>query len=225
METKKCSKCNEVKFHNLFSKKKASKDGLAAICKSCHKKYRREHYLKNKNKVYEQVYQYRKDNPEKYEKKFNCKPNKKAGRTIKKKCSNEKCKNIVFLSKTEINNKVKRMCSRKCKYETHSIFTKIINDKKKRAKRKNLDFDITKEFLEDLLINKQNGKCVITNVPLKFTDKTKIYETPSLDRIDNNKGYTKNNVQWVMLGINYMKLNHPNNDLKKALKLIVENYK
>jgi len=52
---------------------------------------------------------------------------------------------------------------------------KIINDKKKSAKRKDLDFDITKEFLEDLLINKQNGKCVITNVPLKFTNKTKIY--------------------------------------------------
>jgi hypothetical protein len=87
-----------------------------------------------------------------------------------------------------------------------------------------MEFDLNFEFLRDLLENKQNNRCAITNAKIKFDDKTKLYETPSLDRIDNNKGYTKDNVQWVMLGINYMKMKFTNEDLIKTLDIIKENY-
>lgn len=46
-----------------------------------------------------------------------------------------------------------------------------------------------------------------------------------LDRIDNTKGYIVGNVQWVALGINYMKLSKTDEDVHKLLRLVLEYYK
>lgn len=222
---KKCIKCDENKNLKEFSNKKNNKDGKSNVCKKCHSKYRREHYLKNKNKILNQVIEYKKNNPDKYNVKYkNTIPNKKAGRVLSMKCCNKDCQNIVYATKIEIENNIEKFCCYDCRYSTYSPFTKQFNNIKKRVKKKDFEFDLTKESIKELF-EKQNGRCAITGVPLKFGEETKIYETPSLDRIDNSKGYTKDNVQWVMLGINYMKLNHSNDDLIKTLNLIVENFK
>ena len=71
------------------------------------------------------------------------------------------------------------------------------------------------EYLEELF-DGQNGLCGMTGVSINLSNKkgeTKIYETASLDRIDNKLGYTKNNVRWVVLGVNYMKNRHSDEDL------------
>lgn len=226
METKYCNKCDRDKSVKDFNKNKSKKDGLASICKKCHKNYRHDHYVKNKDKVYEQVYTYREKNSKKTYDSAK-KLNKKAGRTIPVKCASDNCENIVYASKKEIKDDVKKVCSRKCRNKTQGYcrFNRVLSDSRKRAKLKDWLFDLDKEFITDLLQNIQNNKCAITGVPIKFTEDTKIYETPSLDRIDSSKGYTKDNVQWVMLGVNYMKLNHSGDDLNKALSLIVEHYK
>jgi hypothetical protein len=68
---KKCNKCNLEKDEICFSKNKTKKDGLSALCKDCHKNYRRKHYLENKEKVLEQVKLYEKNKGEKnYLKKY-----------------------------------------------------------------------------------------------------------------------------------------------------------
>ena len=64
-ETKKCSKCLEIKSLNEFNKNKSKKFGVASVCKICHSNYRKEHYIKNKTKVIEQVNEYRVKNPDK----------------------------------------------------------------------------------------------------------------------------------------------------------------
>jgi len=74
---------------------------------------------------------------------------------------------------------------------------------------------IDSEYLESLF-DEQNGKCGITGIVIKLPNKnddTKIYETASLDRINNKLGYIKNNVRWVVLGINYMKNRHSDEDV------------
>lgn len=59
------------------------------------------------------------------------------------------------------------------------------------------------------LWNKQNGKCAITNVHLylrKTSGKCRTknpFKIASLDRINNAKPYTTDNVQWVSLAINH----------------------
>jgi len=75
-----------------------------------------------------------------------------------------------------------------------------------RAKKINVDFDLTIEYIWDLY-EKQNKKCALSNIDIHFTNswRTKCDQTCSLDRIDNMKGYTKNNVQWVHKDINNMK--------------------
>jgi hypothetical protein len=47
-------------------------------------------------------------------------------------------------------------------------------------------------FLEELK-NKQNGMCYWLSIPMDFTSKDKLRK-PSLDRLDNNIGYTKKNI-------------------------------
>ena len=50
MQIKKCSVCGlELSIEN-FSSKLKSKDGLQGFCKECHSKYRRKHYLENRQK-------------------------------------------------------------------------------------------------------------------------------------------------------------------------------
>ena len=82
-------------------------------------------------------------------------------------------------------------------------FSKIIVD----AKNRNIDFNLSIEFLWDLF-QKQNGKCVISGEPICFPNKVHESDgTASLDRIDSNKDYSEDNVQWVHKDINVMKWN------------------
>jgi hypothetical protein len=76
----------------------------------------------------------------------------------------------------------------------------IFRDAKQHAKAKNREFTITLDDLFEVLLN-QTNKCALTDV--LFSSETK----PSLDRIDSSKGYTKENIQFVLKEINIMKSN------------------
>ena len=77
---------------------------------------------------------------------------------------------------------------------------------KRRAKNKSLEFSIT---LDEIVIGES---CPILGIPLIVGD-GKIHDTsPSLDRIDNSKGYIKGNVQVISNLANRMK-NSASNEL------------
>jgi hypothetical protein len=50
------------------------------------------------------------------------------------------------------------------------------------------------------LIQKQNFTCALSGLPISFDD-----SSASLDRIDNQKDYENNKIQWLHLKVNYMK--------------------
>lgn len=50
MDTKTCYMCKQDKSIKEFSKNSRNKDGLNPHCKVCHSAYRRQHYLKNRQK-------------------------------------------------------------------------------------------------------------------------------------------------------------------------------
>ena len=50
-----CSKCNQSKPHEAFSKSKARADGLQGICKDCMKALRKAHYVANKEELVAKV--------------------------------------------------------------------------------------------------------------------------------------------------------------------------
>lgn len=78
---------------------------------------------------------------------------------------------------------------------------------KKGAKTRNLEFDVSIEYLWDLYLN-QERKCKLSGIEIKFGNYAYEYGTASLDRIDNNKGYVEGNVQWLHKDINKMKNTH-----------------
>lgn len=75
----------------------------------------------------------------------------------------------------------------------------MLNAAKIRAERDGLDFSIT---LEDIVIPEM---CPILEVPLIKGTKGNYEYSPSLDRIDNLKGYTPDNIQIISKKANSMK--------------------
>jgi len=48
METKTCTKCNDVKPLEMFSKRASSPDGFNSWCKQCYSDYRKKHAARQK---------------------------------------------------------------------------------------------------------------------------------------------------------------------------------
>jgi hypothetical protein len=86
------------------------------------------------------------------------------------------------------------------------------------ATKKNLDFNITLKYLNNLLI-KQKHKCILSGLDI-IIGSTIQETTASLDRIDSNKGYTRGNVQWVHKDINHLKSDFSLADFKKLCRLV-----
>lgn len=94
-----------------------------------------------------------------------------------------------------------------------------------RARKKSLSFDLTTEFLEELWC-KQEGKCAITNIPMTYlNDNGRTYTNVSIDRIDSNKGYTKENVQLVCMAVNQMKSDLTMDEVLIICEAVVKNNK
>ncbi|MDG1949887.1 MAG: hypothetical protein P8J32_03670 [bacterium] len=227
---KECVLCKKELDESKFSKNKTKKDGLNYSCKKCHSEYRKQKYKENREKEIAQVRKYKKDNPDKYDysQLTPLQRKTKSGRNHLKECGY--CKGDVYVTKRDLNEGRKRYCSSGCYHAAtgNDAYDDYINGIRKRAVKKKLDFNLDKEFLIDLLEVKQKGLCSATRNPIsvkKNSEKSVLYETASLDRINNNQGYVRGNVQWVMLGVNYMKLNFTEEDLHKTLALIKENYK
>lgn len=93
-------------------------------------------------------------------------------------------------------------CSAKCRYEEAKEFNRnkantdvlqklkqSLSGAKRRSRNNGMEFNLTTDFVVDLF----DGLCSRTGVKLTAVGAF----APSLDRIDNNKGYTKDNVQIV----------------------------
>lgn len=74
---------------------------------------------------------------------------------------------------------------------------------KSRAKKKGFDFDFTLDDAMEIWKD-QNGECAVTGFPM--THSMENFEfSASLDRIDNNAGYTRDNVRLVCARVNMMR--------------------
>lgn len=77
-----------------------------------------------------------------------------------------------------------------------------------RARRDNLDFDLTKEWAEV----RYTGVCELTGIPFIISAKEKAGKSglrpysPSIDRINPLKGYTQDNCRFVLGAVNSFKL-------------------
>ena len=94
-----------------------------------------------------------------------------------------------------------------------------------RANRHNLQFDLTKEFLQELW-NKQKGLCALSGIPMTYElDSGRTFTNVSIDRINTNLGYTQDNIQLVCMAVNQMKSDMSLQELYMFCESIVENKK
>lgn len=88
---------------------------------------------------------------------------------------------------------------------------------KRHAHAFNIEFNITTEYLRKLW-DDQKGLCRYSGLPLQNIGDG--YFSPSIDRIDNSKGYVEGNVQWILWRVNDMKKNMHEKDFLELCMLI-----
>lgn len=83
----------------------------------------------------------------------------------------------------------------------------MFNNSKQRAKNSNLEHSLT---LEDIVIP---DYCPVLGIKLETGDRKNHYNAPSIDRIDNTKGYTKDNIFIMSIKANFLKKDGTLDDL------------
>jgi hypothetical protein len=97
-------------------------------------------------------------------------------------------------------------------------FTIILKRIQQSAKRRGIEFDLTTTDLDDIGIP---ITCPILGIPLKWHNGKAEDDSYSIDRIDSEKGYVKDNIQFMSF-----KANRAKNNLTSAeLKLLSTYYK
>jgi hypothetical protein len=109
------------------------------------------------------------------------------------------------------------------KYKEKNPGNVLLNAARRRARDKKLEFDIE---IADINIP---TVCPVLNIPILkvYTEGKKVGPTnnsPSLDRIDNAKGYVKGNVQVISNKANTMKNNATPEELIKFAQWILKTY-
>jgi hypothetical protein len=128
----------------------------------------------------------------------------------------EKRKEYYIKTKDVPEIKAKRKAVKSKHYEENYEFY-ILGRCKKRAKQSNLDIE-----LEDIIIP---DICPVLNVPLVRGKKKASINSPSVDRIDPNRGYTKDNIQIISNLANMMKNNASPEQLIKFAEWVLRTYK
>jgi hypothetical protein len=191
-EPQKCISCNQIKEPSEFYKNKNKTNGLSSKCKKC-------------------------NNEETYNRRHTCERT-----TEPQKC--EKCN--IIKSASEFNtyasskNGLFKYC-KKCetlikneyKYKSINNFLKILYYSSKgnsKTRSKKTDFSISfDEWIN--IYNNQQGKCALTGIEMTISQENNNYNI-SPDRIDSDKGYTKDNIQFVCVEINIAKQEHTNTE-------------
>ena len=95
-----------------------------------------------------------------------------------------------------------------------NIRSVLLTQSRQRAKRYGYEHNIT---VEDIIIPEY---CPILGIPIFISEKQCSWNSPSLDRIDNNKGYIKNNVMVMSFRANTLKSNGTAEEFEKILEFL-----
>ncbi len=136
------------------------------------------------------------------------------------KCKCLKCNNEgIFIGK-KITNTPSQKC-RRCGTIGKmggGVWANILSG----AKSRNIEVKLSIEEAYNIYLS-QNGKCALTGLDIELGRKAYDNITASLDRINSDIGYTKNNVQWVHKAVNRMK-GRLSNQQFYTICLLTKNY-
>lgn len=94
--------------------------------------------------------------------------------------------------------------------------TSMLADARKRAKKKGLEYSLCKDDIHVPEI------CPVLGIPLEVGRGLRGHNSPSLDRIDNSRGYLKDNVKVISFRANALKNDASIEELKLIVKYMEE---
>jgi hypothetical protein len=206
---KECTNCKQTLPLNNFHKDSQKSDGLYSVCKTCAISKTKKYTSNNKEKVA----QTSKKSHQKYKNTDKCIRRRRNYYDKNKKRIDNRVKEWVKNNKEE-----RKKILQKYGNTVNGIINAMINSARSKDKKKGLDNNMTYENIIELK-NKQNNKCVYTNVELEWSNANKKFRV-SLDRIDSTKGHTTENCQLVILPINYLKSNMTIEKFKKVVNAL-----
>lgn len=110
---------------------------------------------------------------------------------------------------------------RKQRYIKKDPLRNLLKQVKCRAKKKNFDFNLTKSDFE----NKMPKVCPVLGVPLERNSEKGWWPySPSIDRIDNDKGYISGNVRIISWRANSLKSDATIEEMEKILAYMKKEY-
>lgn len=98
-------------------------------------------------------------------------------------------------------------------------FKRILSSAESRVRNKNLEFNINSDLL-NVLAMLQNYKCAVTGIQFDLSYRNEYFKNPrapSIDRINNSKGYTADNIQLVCAWYNLMKNEWSDDEIKTLI--------
>ncbi len=140
-------------------------------------------------------------------------------------------KEMTYATKYEFNRAAKKKSNcRTCAYKD-AVGKKKYQDipkgwfdaKRRRALERDKEWDITIEYLWKVYL-RQGKVCALSGLPLDF-DADSDNGTVSIDRIKNDKGYVKRNIQLIHKDLNFMKYVYDQKYFIKMCKLVAEKHK
>lgn len=119
----------------------------------------------------------------------------------------KECDNKYQANRRKENNVERREYDRQYQANKRKNFEyrlqMLINASKQRAKLKNREHSITVNDIKSIF--PVNGCCPIFGMKLEFNNAGFRENSPSIDRIDSSKGYTKDNIQVISWKANRIK--------------------
>lgn len=160
--------------------------------------------------------QHKKDNPNKWRICDICKVEKNLSYfSLLDKTRKTSIERKTTCKKCSASLREKERRDRNWKYDARKV---LFSNAKQRAKRLNIEFSISKD---DINIP---DVCPIFGFPLKRENKNTWMCAPSIDRIDNTKGYIKDNIIVVSRRANILKKDATIEELKKIADYYYEHF-
>jgi len=209
-----CNKKTYSKQEINFLIKKYPKYGCKYCAKKLNRNYRSIQVKANSLNIYKLFYKCM----EGYKKCYRCLKELKIENFGKCKRNNYQtyCKKCKREYKQDYLNKFRSTEEGRKKLSIDNLF----NNAKMRAKEKKLEINIDKEFIK----NNLKEFCPVLGIKYEFASgKQSSPNSPSLDRIDNSKGYIKKNVRIISLRANKLKNDATKEEIEKILNYINNN--
>jgi len=108
---------------------------------------------------------------------------------------------------------------KECRKGNRNPISELVSNARYRAKKSNREFNITKQYIRNLK-SFQDNKCALSGKEMIWNKSDP--HAASIDRINSNKGYTKENTQLVCKFVNRMKSFYQDSTLIEFCKKVVE---